>query len=75
LGPASHRDGRARRARGQLGVDALRRAAAACVTHDTCGAEYLTPFAGAEPVLALPDLPDQTAGDRDLAAYEAFVGR
>ena len=51
------------------------RAAAACVTRGTCGAEYLTLFAGAEPALALPDVPDQTAVDRDLALYEAFVGR
>jgi hypothetical protein len=59
----------------QLGADSLRRAAAACVARGTCGVEYLTLFAGAEPVLALPDLPDQTAVDRDLAVYEAFVGR
>jgi transposase len=43
----------------QLGADGLRRAAAACVARNTCGAEYLTLFAGAEPPLALPDLPDQ----------------
>jgi len=59
----------------QLGSDGLRRAAAACVARGTCGAEYLTLFAGAEPVLALPELPDQAAVDRDLAVYEAFVGR
>jgi transposase len=59
----------------QLGADRLRRAAAACVARGTCGAEYLTLFAGAEPTLALPDLPDQAAVDRDLAVYEAFVGR
>ncbi|MFQ5830855.1 MAG: IS21 family transposase [Candidatus Methylomirabilia bacterium] len=59
----------------QLGSDGLRRAAAACVARGTCGAEYLTLFAGAEPALALPDVPDQAAVDRDLAAYEAFVGR
>ncbi len=59
----------------QLGAEALRRAAAACVARGTCGAEYLSLFAGAEPVLALPDLPTQAAVDRDLAAYEAFVGR
>jgi len=45
------------------------------VTRGTCGAEYLLLFAGAEPVLPLPDLPTQAAVDRDLAAYEAFVGR
>jgi transposase len=59
----------------QLGADGLRRAATACVTRGTCGAEYLGLFAGAEPALALPDVPDQTAVDRDLALYEAFVGR
>lgn len=59
----------------QLGADALRRAAAACVARGTCGAEYLTLFAGAEPALVLPDLPPQQAVDRDLAVYEAFVGR
>jgi hypothetical protein len=59
----------------RLGADGLRRAAAACLARGTCGAEYLTLFAGAEPVLMLPDLPDQTAVDRDLAVYEAFVGR
>jgi transposase len=59
----------------RLGSDGLRRAAAACVARDTCGAEYLTLFAGAEPTLTLPDLPDQAAVDRDLAIYEAFVGR
>lgn len=59
----------------QLGAEGLRRAAAACVARGTCGAESLTLFAGAEPVLALPDLPTQAAVDRDLAAYEAFVGR
>jgi len=60
---------------GQLGVDGLRRAAAACVARGTCGAEYLMLFAGAQPALTLPDLPDQAAVDRDLALYEAFVGR
>jgi len=45
------------------------------VARDTCGAEYLLLFAGAQPTLALPDLPDQAAVDRDLAVYEAFVGR
>jgi len=59
----------------QRGVETLRRAAAACVARDTCGAEYLLLFAGAQPTLALPDLPDQAAVDRDLAVYEAFVGR
>jgi transposase len=59
----------------QLGVDGLRRAAAACVARGTCGAEYLGLFGGAEPALAVPDLPDQAAVDRDLAIYEAFVGR
>jgi|DewCreStandDraft_4_1066084.scaffolds.fasta_scaffold31609_3 transposase len=59
----------------RLGPEALRRAAAACVARDTCGAEYLALFAGAEPALALPDVPDQAAVDRDLAVYEAFVGR
>jgi transposase len=59
----------------QLGVEGLRRAVAACVARGTCGAEYLTLFAGAEPALALPDLPPQHAVDRDLAVYEAFVGR
>jgi hypothetical protein len=59
----------------QLGAEGLRRAAAACVARNTCGAEYLTLFAGAEPTLALPDLPDQAAVDRDLAVYEAFGGR
>ena len=59
----------------QLGSEQLRRAAAACVARGTCGAAYLTLFAGAEPALALPDLPDQAAVDRDLALYEAFVGR
>jgi transposase len=59
----------------QLGPEGLRRAAAACVARNTCGAEYLTLFAGTEPVLALPDLPPQQAVDRDLAVYEAFVGR
>jgi transposase len=60
---------------GQFGAAGLRRAAAACVARNTCGAEYLTLFAGAEPTLALPHLPDQAAVDRDLAVYEAFVGR
>lgn len=59
----------------QLGADGLRQAAAACLARGTCGAEYLTLFAGTEPVLALPDLPIQAAVDRDLAVYEAFVGR
>jgi hypothetical protein len=59
----------------QLGPDGLRRAAAACLARDTCGAEYLLLFAGTEPRLPLPDLPDQAAVDRDLAVYEAFVGR
>jgi hypothetical protein len=59
----------------QLGGDGLRRAAAACVTRGTCGAEYLLLFAATEPALAVPDVPDQTAVDRDLAVYEAFVGR
>jgi hypothetical protein len=38
-------------------------------------AAYVTLFAGAEPALALPDVPDQAAVDRDLAVYEACVGR
>jgi transposase len=59
----------------QLGAEGLRRAAAACVARGTCGAEYLLLFAGGEPALAVPDVPDQTAVDRDLAVYEAFVGR
>jgi hypothetical protein len=59
----------------QLGVEGLRRAVAACVARNTCGAEYLTLFAGAEPALALPQVPDQAAVDRDLAIDEAFVGR
>ena len=59
----------------QHGADGLRRAAAACVARDTCGAEYLLLFAGTQPALAIPDLPDQAAVDRDLAVYEAFVGR
>jgi transposase len=59
----------------QLGAEGLRRAAAACVARGTCGAEYLLLFAGVEPALAVPDVPDQTAVDRDLAIYEAFVGR
>jgi hypothetical protein len=59
----------------QLGPDGLRRAAAACVARGTWGAEYLRLFGGAEPALAVPDLPDQAAVDRDLAIYEAFVGR
>lgn len=59
----------------QRGAEGLRRATAACVARGTCGAEYLTLFAGTEPALALPDLPDQAAVDRDLAVYEAFVGR
>ena len=58
-----------------LGAEALRRAAAACVTRGTCGVEYLQLFADAEPPLALPDLPTQPEVDRDLALYEAFVGR
>jgi hypothetical protein len=59
----------------QFGAEGLRRAAAACVARNTCGAEYLTLLAGAEPPLVLPHLPDQAAVDRDLAVYEAFVGR
>jgi hypothetical protein len=59
----------------QLGAEGLQRAAAACVARGNCGAEYLLLFAGAEPALAVPDVPDQTAVDRDLAIYEAFVGR
>jgi hypothetical protein len=59
----------------QLGVDGLRRATAACMARGTCGAEYLMLLAGTEPVLALADVPDQKAVDRDLAIYEAFVGR
>jgi transposase len=59
----------------QLGPDGLRRAAAACVARGTCGAEYLLLFAGAEPALAVAGVPDQMAVDRDLAIYEAFVGR
>jgi transposase len=58
-----------------LGAEGLRRAAAACVARGACGAEYLRLFAGTEPVLALPDQPAQVAVDRDLAVYEAFVGR
>lgn len=64
-----------RRLEAQLGPEGLRRAAAACVARGTCGAEYLLLFAGAERPLVLPDIPDQTAVDRDLALYEAFVGR
>jgi hypothetical protein len=45
------------------------------VTRGTCGSEYLLLFAGAEPALALPELPTQPEVDRDLALYEAFVGR
>ena len=59
----------------QRGAAGLRQAAAACVARNTCGAEYLTLFGGAEPTLVLPDLPDQAAVDRALAVYEAFVGR
>lgn len=59
----------------QLGAEGLRRAAAACVARGTCGAEYLLLFAGTEPALVLPEVPDQAAVDRDLAVYEAFVGR
>jgi Mu transposase, C-terminal domain len=59
----------------QFGAEGLRRAAAACVARNTCGAEYLTLLAGAEPPLVLPHLPDQAAVDRDLAVYETFVGR
>src|SRR5262249_52476939 len=33
----------------------------------TCGAESLLLFAGAEPPLALADVPEQAAVDRDLA--------
>jgi hypothetical protein len=36
---------------------------------------HLLLFAGAQPTLTLPNLPDQAAVDRDLAVYEAFVGR
>lgn len=57
------------------GAEGLRRAAAACLARGLCGAEYLRVFAGAEPVLALPALPRQAEVDRDLAHYEAFVGR
>lgn len=57
------------------GAERLRQAAAACVTRGTCGAEYLTRLAGAEPLLALAHLPAQAEVDRDLALYEAFVGR
>jgi hypothetical protein len=32
-------------------------------------------FAGLEPALALPDLPEQAAVGRDLAVHKAFVGR
>jgi hypothetical protein len=35
---------------------------AACVARGTCGAEYLLLFAGAEPPLVLPDVPNQTDG-------------
>ncbi|MCI0372252.1 MAG: IS21 family transposase [candidate division NC10 bacterium] len=59
----------------RLGADGLHRAAAACLARGLCGAEYVRRFAGAEPVLALPALPDQAAVDRDLAHYEAFVTR
>src|SRR5262249_4023566 len=59
----------------QLGADGLRRAATACVARGTRGGEYPLLFARPEPALALADLPDQTAVDRDLAVYEAFVGR
>lgn len=59
----------------QVGAEALRRAAAACGARELCGAEYLRVFAGAEPVLELPALPRQAEVDRDLAVYEAFVGR
>jgi hypothetical protein len=45
------------------------------VTRGTCGAEYLLLFAGAEPALTVPNVPAQAAVDRDLAIYEAFVGR
>jgi len=58
-----------------VGAEGLRRAAAACVTRRLCGAEYLRAFAGAEPVLDLPAVPPQAAVERDLAHYEAFVGR
>jgi hypothetical protein len=34
----------------------------ACVARGTCDAEYLLLFAGAEPPLALPDVPDQADG-------------
>jgi hypothetical protein len=59
----------------QQGAEGLRRATAACVTRGTCGAEYLLLFAGAEPALTVPNVPAQAAVDRDLAIYEAFVGR
>jgi transposase len=57
------------------GADRLRQATAACVTRGTCGAEYLQLFAGTEPALSLPDVPTQPEVERDLALYEAFVGR
>jgi len=59
----------------RVGADGLRRAAQACVARETWGAEYLLLFAGAEPLLDLPELPSQAEVDRDLAGYEAFVGR
>ncbi len=58
-----------------LGADGLRRAAAACLARSTCVAEYLLLFADAQPPLPLPELPTQPEVDRDLALYEAFVGR
>lgn len=45
------------------------------LARETCGAEYLRRFAGAEPLLDLPALPSQAEVDRDLAGYEAFVRR
>jgi hypothetical protein len=54
-------------------AEGLRQATAACVTRETCGAEYLKLFAGTEPILPLADVPDQTAVDRDLAIDETFV--
>lgn len=59
----------------QVGAEGLRRAARACLARETCGAESLRLFAGAEPLLDLPALPSQAEVDRDLAGYEAFVGR
>lgn len=59
----------------RVGAVGLRRAAAACIARETCGAESLGLFAGAEPLLDLPELPHQGEVDRDLAHYEPFVGR